>query len=61
MTPPPHSYIPDGPIEAAPLAGYCRPEIRREAFAAVLEGVELGAYDERTRPRSPPGRTGRPG
>ncbi len=35
----PHRYIPDGPIEAAPLAGYCRPEIRREAFAAVLEGV----------------------
>ncbi len=35
----PHSYIPDGPIETAPLAGYCRPEIRREAFAAVLEGV----------------------
>ena len=43
----PHSYIPYGPIETAPLAGYCRPEIRREAFGAVLEGVELGAYDER--------------
>ncbi len=43
----PHSYIPDGPIESAALAGYCRPEIRQEAFAAVLEGVELGAYDRR--------------
>lgn len=42
-----HDYVPAGPVEAAPLAGYCRPEIRREAFAAVLEGVELGAYDER--------------
>ncbi len=44
---PPHAYVPAGPVEAAPYLGYCRPEIRREAFAAVLEGVELGAYDER--------------
>ena len=43
----PHEYVPDGPVETAPLAGYCRPEIRREAFAAVLEGVETGAYDQR--------------
>ena len=47
MTTPPHEYIPDGPVETAPLAGYCRPEIRREAFAAVLGGVRMGAYDER--------------
>ena len=42
---PPHSYIPAGPVEAAPYEGYCPPEMRQEAFAAVLEGVELGAYD----------------
>ena len=47
MTAPPHSYIPDGPIEAAPYHGYCPPEIRQEAFGAVLEGVETGAYDRR--------------
>lgn len=45
MTPPPHSYIPDGSIEAAPYHGYCPPEVRQEAFDAVLEGVEIGAYD----------------
>lgn len=45
---PPHAYVPAGPIEAAPLGGYCPPEIRLEAFAAVLEGVETGgAYDRR--------------
>ena len=43
----PHDYVPAGPVETAPLVGYCRPEIRRKAFAAVLEGGELGAYDER--------------
>ena len=43
--PPPHSYIPDGSIEAAPYHGYCPPEVRQEAFDAVLEGVEMGAYD----------------
>jgi len=32
----PHSYIPDGPVEVAPLGGYCPPEVRQEAFAAVL-------------------------
>ena len=42
---PPHAYIPAGPVEAAPYEGYCPPEVRREAFAAVLEGVEMGAYD----------------
>jgi hypothetical protein len=44
---PPHSYIPAGPVEAAPYEGYCPPEMRQKAFAAVLEGVELGAYDLR--------------
>lgn len=44
---PPHSYIPDGPAEAAPPGGYCPPEVRQEAFDAVLEGVETGAYDRR--------------
>lgn len=47
MKTPPHSYIPDGPIETAPYLAYERPEIRHAAFAAVLEGVELGAYDTR--------------
>jgi hypothetical protein len=44
---PPHGYIPAGPVEAAPYEGYCPPEVRQEAFAAVLEGVETGAYDLR--------------
>lgn len=44
---PPHAYVPAGPVEAAPLGGCCPPEIRLEAFAAVLEGVETGAYDRR--------------
>jgi hypothetical protein len=42
---PPHPYIPAGPVEAAPYLGYCPPEVRQEAFSAVLEGVETGAYD----------------
>jgi hypothetical protein len=42
---PPHAYIPAGPVEAAPYLGYCPPEVRQEAFSALLEGVELGAYD----------------
>jgi hypothetical protein len=44
---PPHAYIPAGPLEAAPYLGYCPPEVRQQAFSAVLEGVELGAYDLR--------------
>lgn len=32
----PHRYIPDGPTGAAPPGGYCPPEVRQEAFAAVL-------------------------
>ena len=43
----PHGYIPDGPVEVAPLGGDCPPEARQEAFAAVLEGVETGALDHR--------------
>jgi hypothetical protein len=42
---PPHAYIPIGPVEAAPYLGYSPPEVRQEAFSAVLEGVETGAYD----------------
>ena len=42
-----HPYIPPGPVEAAPYQGYCQPEVRQQAFAAVLAGVQLGAYDTR--------------
>jgi hypothetical protein len=42
---PPHAYTPSGPVEAAPYLGYCPPEVRQEAFAAVLEGVKTGSYD----------------
>jgi hypothetical protein len=44
---PPHAYIPAGPLKAAPHLGYCPPGVRQEAFSAVLEGVELSAYDTR--------------
>jgi hypothetical protein len=44
---PPHAYIPNGPVQAAPYEGYCPPEVRQAAFAAVLEGVETGEYDRR--------------
>jgi hypothetical protein len=40
-----HAYIPAGPVDAAPYVGYCPPEVRQEAFSAVLEGIEMGAYD----------------
>ena len=43
----PHEYIPAGPVEAAPLGGYWPPEVRLDAFSAVLEDVETGAYDHR--------------
>jgi len=42
---PPHAYIPAGPLEAAPYLGYRPPEVRQEAFSAVLEDVETGTYD----------------
>ena len=45
---PPHAYIPAGPVEASLYHGYCPPEVRQEAFSAVLEGVETGAYDRRS-------------
>ena len=41
----PHRYVLTGPVEGAPYLGYCLPEVRQEAFSAVLEGVETGAYD----------------
>jgi hypothetical protein len=44
---PPHAYIPAGPVQDALYLGYCPPEVRQEAFSAVLECVELGAYDRR--------------
>jgi hypothetical protein len=45
---PPHGYIPPGPLDAPPWeGGYCLPETRREAFAAVLQGVRTGTYDNR--------------
>ena len=47
MTTPPHEYIPAGPVGTAPYLGYCPPEVRQEAFCAVLEGVVMGAYDRR--------------
>ena len=37
---PPHAYIPAGPVEVAPYLGCCPPEVRQEAFSAVLKGVE---------------------
>jgi hypothetical protein len=43
----PHPYIPPGPVETAPYSGYCQPEIRQAAFAAVLQGIPIGAYDQR--------------
>jgi len=43
----PHEYIPNGPMETAPYLGYRPPEVRQEAFGAVLDGVETGAYDRR--------------
>lgn len=46
-TDPPHAYIPVGPVQCTPLGSFRSPQERREAFAAALEGVELGAYDER--------------
>jgi hypothetical protein len=42
-----HPCVPPGPVETAPYLGYCQPEVRQEAFAAVLAGVQMGAYDTR--------------
>ncbi|HEX3963826.1 MAG TPA: hypothetical protein VHZ03_45490 [Trebonia sp.] len=41
----PHPHIPSGPVGTAPYLGYCQPGVRQEAFAAVLAGVQMGAYD----------------
>jgi hypothetical protein len=43
----PHPYVPPGPVETTPYLGYCQPEVRQEAFAVVLVGVQMGAYDTR--------------
>jgi hypothetical protein len=43
----PHQYIPPGPVEIAPYLGFCQPETRQAAFAAVLQGVDMGAHDVR--------------
>lgn len=43
--PPPHSYIPAHSLIFAP-SGSAPPEVRLEAFKAVLDGVPTGAYDE---------------
>lgn len=42
---PPHEYVPPGPLDSAPPGGYRPPAGRLEALAAVLDGVDLGAYD----------------
>lgn len=48
VTRPPHAYVPPGPVETQPFeGGYQSAEVRREALAAVLDGVPLGAYDKR--------------
>jgi hypothetical protein len=43
----PHEYVPPGPLDSAPGGGFQPRQIRRDAFAAVLAGVELGDYDRR--------------
>ena len=44
----PHEYIPNGPMETAPYLGYRPPEVRQEAFGAVLDGVETEeGHDDR--------------
>lgn len=44
---PPHGYVPAGPLESRPGGGFQPAEVRREALAAVLAGIPVGAYDER--------------
>ena len=43
----PRGYIPDGPSRGRAVPRLLPPEVRQEAFAAVLDGVELGTYDRR--------------
>ena len=42
---PPDEYVPPGPLETAPAGGFRQPGEREAAFAAVLDGVPLGAHD----------------
>jgi hypothetical protein len=44
---PPHNYVPQGPIETPPHGGFTPRSVRFDAFAAILNGVELGEYDRR--------------
>ena len=44
---PGHPYVPSGPLEDGPPGGYQPAGVRREALAAVLDGIPLGAYDRR--------------
>ena len=45
--PTPHAYILAGPVETAPTGPFQPANIRLEAFAAVLAGIDMGAYDDR--------------
>ena len=43
----PHNYVPQRPINSPPYDGFAPRSVRLDAFAAVLNGVELGEYDRR--------------
>lgn len=45
--PSPHEYVPPGPLDSAPGGGFRHREVRADAFAEVLAGIELGDYDRR--------------
>ena len=42
---PPHEYIPAGPLFTEPPGGFEPAKVHFAAFAAVLDGVETGDYD----------------
>ena len=42
---PPHAYIPAGPLKDEPPGGFEPVRVHFAAFAAVLDGVETGDYD----------------
>ena len=42
---PPHEYIPAGPLFTEPPGGFQPAKVHFAAFAAVLDGVETGDYD----------------
>ncbi len=46
-TTPPHPYVPRAPVEISPGGRFTPARERIAAFAAVLEGVPLGAYGQR--------------